>query len=336
MPSIKKILIKKFGIQRFELIKAATLLPALLRDSVYDFSRFLRSRLNTEEIIRARITMDYHRIEKGLALKDTRIGFGQETVMRLIDNLYAYNAIAGVDTLVTIAVQTLAAYSEFHAVNGGADPSLETKIAELRKICQTNVRHADSGYKWVDKREVHEQAVCDLSPFFLSRYSVRDFSEQEVALKLVERAMQMAVKTPSVCNRQAWRVYLFHQKDDILKVLALQNGNRGFREQVPLVAVVTCDRSAFVTPDERNQAWVDGGMFSMSLVYALHSLGLGSCCLNWSVGKSQDVKLKQLTGIPETDAVIMMIAIGHLPETFKVACSPRKEVHTFLKINSLS
>ncbi len=68
----------------------------------------------------------------------------------------------------------------------------------------------------------------------------------------------------------------------------------------------------------------------MSLVYALHSLGLGSCCLNWSVEKEHDEKLHAVTGIPASEMVIMMIGVGALPDSLQVAQSPHKPVGTLL------
>ena len=49
-----------------------------------------------------------------------------------------------------------------------------------------------------------------------------------------------------------------------------------------MLLIIAMDLKAFVPAHERYQHWIDGGMFSMSIIYALHSLGLSSCCLNWS------------------------------------------------------
>ena len=93
---------------------------------------------------------------------------------------------------------------------------------------------------------------------------------------------------------------------------------------------MTTDTYRFFSVGERNQCWIDGGLFSMSLVYGLHSLGLGSCCLNWSVEKEADQKLRRITGIPQSEVVIMMIGVGHLPEKLVVARSMRKPLETIL------
>jgi hypothetical protein len=132
------------------------------------------------------------------------------------------------------------------------------------------------------------------------------------------------MRTPSVCNRQAWRVYVFTDDEDKRRVLQHQNGNRGFGDRISQLLVVTCDLSAFVTIGERAQAWVDGGMFSMSLVYALHFAGLGTCCLKAPNEIREDRALRRVCGIPDCEVVIMMIAVGHLIEEFAVAQSARR------------
>lgn len=56
-------------------------------------------------------------------------------------------------------------------------------------------------------------------------------------------------------------------------------GNTGFDGEVQNYIVVTSDMSAFYDPFERNQVYVDGGIFTMALVEALHYYGIASCIL---------------------------------------------------------
>jgi nitroreductase len=109
--------------------------------------------------------------------------------------------------------------------------------------------------------------------------------------------------------------------------LSHQNGNRGFGYRAQGVLVITSDLRAFVNAGERNQCWVDGGLFAMSVVYALHSLGLGCCMLNWSMEAAADRAMRKEMGIPDSEAVITMTAVGHLKERFKVARSHRRPLH---------
>jgi nitroreductase len=119
-------------------------------------------------------------------------------------------------------------------------------------------------------------------------------------------------------------------KEDIVRLLSFQNGNRGYGDQAGAVLLITADMRAFTMLGERNQAWIDGGLFAMSLNYALHSLGLGACMLNWSVEKGQDEALRAAFAIPEQEVVIMMMAVGHMPERLRVARSPRRPLKSVL------
>ena len=172
----------------------------------------------------------------------------------------------------------------------------------------------------------------DLSGFFSHRFSVRHFSEEPVGRELLHSALRMAQKSPSVCNRQSGRVYVFDNDELGSSVLACQNGNRGFGHTANKILVVTSELGSFLSAGERNQCWIDGGLFAMSLIYALHSLGLGVCCLNWSVEFERDEELRRVAGIRDSENVIMLLAVGHLPERFRVACSqrrPTEEVVTY-------
>jgi nitroreductase/lipopolysaccharide biosynthesis glycosyltransferase len=287
----------------------------------------------TQTNLKALITMDYHRIEKGLALKEPRIAFGSNVIQRLIDGVKAYQELYGHDKLIEISINTLLSYYKFNLERGHADEELHTTIIDLkRNIIEANINSTEGGVSRVTKEDIYLKSKKDLKEFFASRYSIRNFTDEEVNLDLINQAVGMAQKTPSVCNRQSSKVYVFRQEDDKQKVLSLQNGNRGFGDQASKVLIVTSDMQNFASIGERNQCWIDGGMFAMSLIYALHSLGLGTCCLNWSVEHQTDKQLRDIAGISDSEAVIMMIAVGFYPEEISVAQSPRKQLDEVLII----
>ena len=158
----------------------------------------------------------------------------------------------------------------------------------------------------------------------LSRYSVRDFSEEPVAPKIIDQAVVWAQKSPSVCNRQGTRVHAVKRRELICEIMELHGGTRGFTEQIDTLLVVTGDLEIFFGVGERNQAYVDAGIFSMSLLYGLHYQGVGSCSLHWCVTPSKDRELRQMVGVPDEEVIVMLIAVGSLPEKFKVAHSQRR------------
>jgi nitroreductase len=326
------------AVQIANTLPVVTTLPYLSLNYAYDLKRFLDwsavgGRSVNQANLQAQITMDYHRLEKGLALREPRLGFGTQVIERLIANLYKYQTQYGLDDIGQVAINTLSAYYKFHLDQGMNYEYIQQAIATLRATSSKDENCSlQGGIIEIKKEEICQAGKLDLKSFFDSRYSIRQFSSEDVDLSLIQQAVVMAQKTPSVCNRQSAKVYVFSREEDKQKVLSYQNGNRGFGEQINKVLIVTSDLQHFMTAGERNQCWVDGGMFAMSLVYALHSLGLGSCCLNWSVQYCTDRELRQVAGIPESEVVMMMIGVGHLPEKLTVAQSPRKSLAEVLVI----
>lgn len=302
---------------------------ALRQNGRYDARRYLAwsstiAAVPSQAQLHAILTKDYHRIEKGLALPAPRPGFGADVIRRLTRNLEDYRDRFGADETVETCLNALSEYLAFNRRHEFDLPWVERFLMLQREAINAATAHGEGGTRPVTRAEVHAAARWDLTDFFASRYSVRQFADKPVALDLIETAIRLAQKTPSVCNRQSGRVHVFSDEQQKAKVLSFQNGNRGFGQQAGQVLIVTADLRTFTSVGERNQAWIDGGMFAMSLVYALHSLGLGTCTLNWSVEKETDSDLHQGAGIPDHEVVIMMIAVGHLPESFRVAQSPRR------------
>jgi nitroreductase len=125
-------------------------------------------------------------------------------------------------------------------------------------------------------------------------------------------------------------VHLVSDLDLRHRALGFQNGNRGFGDSASKLLVLTVDLSYFAGAAERNQGFVDGGMFAMSVVYALHSLGLGTCCLNWCAGSSTDRALRRELGIADCEVVLLMLVVGGLPDEFCVTRSARRDVSEVL------
>lgn len=277
----------------------------------------------SRENLAARITMGYHAIEKGLALEAPRYGFGVKNAICLLSNLGQYVRRFQADELVAISLQCLDAYLAFHRNN----QEVKEKIGPaIRALCESSAgcrdKRAEGGITNRTRHEIWQAARRSMDDFFLKRHSIRHFSEKGATDEEVRHALRLAQMTPSVCNRQGWRVHIYRGAK-AAEVMFYQNGNSGFGHQASHLFLVTGDLRYFVGIGERNQVWIDCGMYAMSLVYALHSLGLGTCCLNASNDLNVDEDLRRAAGIPEWEVSIMMIATGSLPEQFKVTRSPR-------------
>jgi nitroreductase len=276
-------------------------------------------------VLQAKIIKSYHRIEKGLALKTPRPGFGADAIEHLIADITDYTRLYGADSATRRGIDTLREYLEFNTRSGAAVPQqLLHLLATDTTLATAGTRSAEGGTRTVHRDTIIANGQVALDAFLRSRHSIRHFAAEPVDEALIEKAVQLAQLAPSVCNREAGRVFLVSERSRIDQLLQFQNGNRGFGEQADKLLVITASLDCFLTVGERYQCWVDGGLFAMTLIYALHAQGLGTCCLNWSVEPDVDTAFKQAAGIAPGQAVIMLLAVGHLPQQLRVAMSSRR------------
>ncbi|MBD8220120.1 nitroreductase family protein [Microbacterium sp. CFBP 13617] len=308
MPSLKKIAPR--ALRRS--LKQLKVRLDVRREFASDRRRYLASMLPDDKSVgatlsgmnlEAQITKDYHRIEKGLALQSPRRPFGVEVQRRLERLIPLADQTA---PFVQHARSALAALQDWNTGGGVAD--------EISPVRDTSLA----------------PPLPDPASFFATRHSVRDFSSRVVEPAVLERAVELALYSPSVCNRQSWRIHIRHG-EQAHEVLGFQNGSAGFRDIVPSVAVITVDARAFAGAKERNQGWIDGGIFAMSFVWALHALGLDSCMLNMSVPTAKADALRRHLGADQSELIIMMVAIGYGSEGHRRARSPRRDVSAVIE-----
>jgi nitroreductase len=339
MMSLKRLIWKLTPEFTHRWIRNIYFVTKLLPNIWYDNRRFLLySGINKSQFYRgeqaARITMAYHQLEKGLSYATPRLGFGKDVIERLFGLLIPFIKQHGYVEPATTAVGVLTAYVNFNEAAGLDLTNLKARISALTNDDTSVLELCNVGGSIaVDRKELKEKQSIDFRGFFNSRHSVRNFSGGIIPEADIIEAVRISQKTPSVCNRQAWKVHAYSNDNEKSKLLEIQAGSRGFGDRASTVLVVTCDLTCFVDVAERYQAWIDGGMFSMSLCLAFHSLGYGTCCLNWSKEYGDDVALRKAANLQSQEQIIMLIAVGTLPETFNVAYSTRRPIQDVLQIH---
>lgn len=272
----------------------------------------------------------YHRLEKSLSFRNRRPESGTDAVLDLFRFFRGKDFNAGNPAYQErVGLKVLSEFLPGMKTNHPRISEIKTFSKDMEQVA------ADEGGAIIfSEQRLLEGKLENPERFFMSRYSVRDFQSKPIDKNLIRRALHLAMKSPSVCSRQAWHVYHIEKRELIDRALSLQNGNRGFGHEIPSLLIITADLAAFDTASERYQYWIDGGMFSMSMLLALHSLGLGACCLNWSKGPVDDIKLRRIIKIKGPHTIMMMMAVGYAREEFKVCSSvrrPAEEVYTLLE-----
>lgn len=262
------------------------------------------------EVLNSRLTLAYHGIEKGATFPNLKRPYGLTKIVD-IDRLLSIASDADVDLSSRVyaldAVQALSAYNDDGEISAIVTPYGTSEIVDYGSDA--------------------------VRVFAESRNSVRNFDvTRALPSDLVAEIVRAASTTPSVCNRRSYRAHYYDKRDDIDSLLSLQNGNTGFGHTVPGLFVITERRSAFVGAGERNQRWIDGGLFAMSIVWISHARGLGSCLLNWSQTNAQTKLLRRAGEIGDDEDIIVLIAVGYPAAGHRVARSPlRAELDTFVE-----
>lgn len=180
----------------------------------------------------------------------------------------------------------------------------------------------NAGVKTVRAADKRDNASLDYAALFAGRSSVREYAETPVDMGTVRKAVSMSMKTPSVCNRQAYRVLLISNPKFIEQALALQGGWRGY-DAPPVLALISVDVRSFVSVEERNEPYIDGGLFAMAFLTALECESLAACPLNTMMREKQEHEIRKLLGVPDYETLIAFVAIGNFPESIESPVSFR-------------
>lgn len=296
--------------------KAATPdLKRRVRDKVYNNS--------AAEKLKRDLTLSYHIVEKGLTMPEPRLGFGKAIVTGLADNVLQYHKLNfKIDLEFNQAVSVLREYLEFHKEVG----------FELDEDLAQKLEHIDNDFKdikglnqlRVTATDYFSEINDSFDKFCMSRYTVRNFTKEVVPLETFYACIDLAQKSPSFCNRQPTRVHIVKSEKQKEAILGIQNGNRGFGHLAETLLVISSNISTTKDIHERNENHLNGGMFSMTLLNALHFHRIGACALNWSVSNDKDQKIREILNISDTEVVLLIIACGKVPKEFSIASSPRK------------
>lgn len=301
----------------------------------YDALRYISHsnsflKFDTEDKLLGQIIAEYHAIEKGICMPQRRMGFGKQVINNLLDHCMIYlNRYPLYHDQIKHAVAVILEYQRIHHEIGfKLDDDLEEKMSQLKR----QINSAPARQLTSTKEAFFSERYSSFDKFSESRHSVRNFTSEPVSLEKIKQSVSLARNSPSSCNRQPSKVYIVQNEQLRRQVLELQNGNRGFGHLATTVLVVTENLSYFLSINERNEAYINGGMFAMNLLYALHFNEIGACPLNWCAEKQNDISLRKLLDIPDNEIIIMLIACGQVPDTFMLASSPRKSVDEIIRI----
>lgn len=287
----------------------------------------------TLDNLRGKITLHYHSIEKGMSNPNIRLGFGKAAFRDLFYSLDTYIDMNFPldDERFLSAINIIKAYVEYHDAKNFKVEPVKKKLEEYLEYYKDAKENKSKGNRSVNKDEILNSLNSSFDTFAKSRMSIRNYDNTKVDLNLVKSAIDLAKYTPSVCNRQPWKVYIIENKEKIINALNIQKGlNEVERNNVPLLLAVTVDTSYFSSDKERNEPFVDGGLFSMSLLYSLHHYGLAACALNANMSNNDLIQEHKLLNINSSERIIMFISVGNYNNKVIAPISARDDVEEYI------
>jgi nitroreductase len=327
-----KTIIPLFVLNRIRSYRYRKLCKSCYKYDAIRFSKYSNSytRWDNSEKLIGQIIAEYHVIEKGLAMPNMRLGFGKELINDLIlhCNLYAFKF----DIQKEQFIYALRVIKEYKLEHEKQNYSLEESLLKsIDNLLSNNILLSPSKQIIMTKKNYFKFNKSSFKDFSNSRKSLRNFTGI-VDLDIIKKAIALAQNAPSACNRQPSRVYVVQEKGRIEKALKVQSGNRGFGHLANKLIILTVESGAFLGLHERNDLFVNGGIYAMNLLYALHYYQIGACPLNWAKMPEQDLELRKICNILPSEAIIMLIACGGVPDKFKLVASHKDDSSNILKV----
>lgn len=269
-----------------------------------------------------------HTIEKGMSIKNTKHGYGKQKVEHLLQRLSVYNNKYGKEDrdFLLYPLSTIKTYLLFQKQENVDITDIEIQFHSLCKetgIDETNLI-LPAGVSYVKAETLKSDAQGDFEKLLYSRHSIRYFTDEFPSREQLTKALELASRTPSACNRQAWHTHVFFG-DQCHELLRMQGGCNGFHDDVHCAIVVTADMKGFLH-FEPFQCFIDGGLYAMNLINALHYAGLGTIPLSCGFYQNKLKRIHKTFGIPENEVLVVIIGTGVLDETVKIAESTRKNI----------
>lgn len=263
-----------------------------------------------------------HRLEKGLLIKNPKPMWGWDKALRITELLNEADEFSSIT-----ANAVLSAYLDAKSKSEYKE-DLEKYADFMRQTGYQPVAYENVGGSIMVKKpnftESEQEAIQRL---FETRHSCREFADRHVSDTDIEKAVQMALRCPSACNRQPFKVYVIEP----IK-LAKQLGRAQLQYEGDRTLVITGNVRAF-TSGELLDWIVSPSIFVGYLTLSLHSLGIGSCVVRKDLVKhsAYNDAIRSLTNMDESECVVLEIFIGYYKDEYVAPVSNRKTIHDVIR-----
>lgn len=283
--------------------------------------------------LEADIVRFVHSIEKGLSIQNPRLGFGVSKIDHLFALAKRYLETEKEDFgCIYFIVDALEAYLDFHKKNEFENDDIIKIRKNYENLC-TRLPDKESIYGGTQELLISDMDFNseEIEKLFNTRHSIREFSGEEVDEETIRKAISLAQRCPSACNRQGVRVYSVKGSDFISQYGHSLEGIGGFAQDVDKFLLITGKKSAYAL-GEKNQFIVSASMFGAYLTLTLHAYNIGACTIQRPLISTKPWEsYRELKGIPSDEQLVMLIGIGKYKDKCTVPLSKRFDIDKIYK-----
>ncbi len=294
------------------------------KDKIFFNKYYMYSKPITKEKIEYDMLFEIHKLEKAFSSKNPR-PFGVEKVNRIINDI-TYFEKNGYEKSFSynLSYSALEEYTKFYEKNNWIDRNEYCNVKNF--LLNKKYDYILVGSFDYNKADFIDDAIIDYNKFISSRRSIRNFASKSLDNDHIKKAVEMAIKTPTACNRQMCKIYYVNSENGKKIVEDYAQGLGLFDLTNANYFVITFDVSANYMIGERNQGMFNAGLVTMNFINALHSLGIGTCPIQFGNSFKQEMEFKKLLNISKSERIAVIVTAGYYDDTSKIPYSSRKPI----------
>ncbi|YCH20353.1 nitroreductase family protein [Pseudomonas sp. D1-3] len=281
-----------------------------------------------------------HRIEKGLIMQPRRQVFALDYINDTVDS-YIASLNGNVDRdEVSWAHDVLA---EYFAVTGD-HPVLNRareKFARFERPSGSpeTLRHPDAErVPFAVDLSTPSVDFTAMRQLAMKRRSVRWYQQgRPVPREVIDKAVEVAVQSPSACNRQPYRFVVFDDPASVAQASRLPMGVAGFDHNFPAIVAVVGRLRAYPHVRDRHVIYIDGALAAMSFMFTLETQGVSSCSINWPDIPEREEAAARLLKLDPDERIVMFISLGYAADTGLVPYSQKlslEEARSYMRLET--
>jgi len=274
-----------------------------------------------------------HTLEKGLSHFELR-PFGEQKVKIIIDLLKKQLGFENYERLFSFinGINSLREYKKVYEEHKWIYFPEYKKVSEFLEKYE-KIKEQKNGAYMMTREELKKDYDIDYYKFIKSRHSTRNYKNMILQIEDIKKAVNMAKYSASACNRQYIKVHYYPKGKMRQNVIDYSLGKGGLYLEGVNTFIITFDMNGLTGAGERNQGYFNAGLFSTNFVNALHSLGIGTCFIQFANSVKEEEILKKLNEIPSNERIAVILYAGYYDDKSIFCVSPRKDFEEYFTLH---